>query len=424
MRDNPATQRWPSGSWAHLKHLDKFLLPHQTRAVQLMVEERPGSNGKFVVMDTGTGKTLVALAYAHHWLTIQGGDSFVEQIVWVAPKCTIENLTIQLTQGWYREGVGSMAGLPVHVVPACSAKQGLHIKRHHINIINMDFLRNMVGAYEKFVPKSMVVFDEVDEMYASTLRTSAALEMANLCPNFVAQTATPMRKNEAQLIMWLRLTCPFPVCVTNYMVAAASMVAIQVQLGIEVVEEEVVVNITDEMRVCNKQLYSTNLWSDMAEVAQRGSDTQMVAEAVRHAVLDREQHADGGVLLVAANAKHADELVNRIMQTSGQRAGKMAQLEAGNEYGIIVVTKDAARGYNSAVRMGVMVTGVYPGNAATRYQIRGRLRRIGQKRSQVRYVTVFMEHTILQLLHQRHSSVDGANVSLQQLAEKFNWGEK
>ena len=36
----------------------------------------------------------------------------------------------------------------------------------------------------------------------------------------------------------------------------------------------------------------------------------------------------------------------------------------------------------------------------------GRLRRLGQVRAEVSFTTVVMEHSLLHLLHQRHSSVD------------------
>lgn len=84
------------------------------------------------------------------------------------------------------------------------------------------------------------------------------------------------------------------------------------------------------------------------------------------------------------------------------------------------MTKDKDRGYNSAVRLGAMVTGAYAGNGASRHQIRGRLRRLGQKRSEVQFVTVVMEHSILHVLHQRHSAVDSMNMSLEQLGEMFS----
>jgi hypothetical protein len=67
-----------------------------------------------------------------------------------------------------------------------------------------------------------------------------------------------------------------------------------------------------------------------------------------------------------------------------------------------------------------MVTGAYAGNGASRHQIRGRLRRLGQARKAVRFVTIAMENSILHLLHQRHDAVDSMNISLQQLGDSFS----
>ena len=104
------------------------------------------------------------------------------------------------------------------------------------------------------------------------------------------------------------------------------------------------------------------------------------------------------------------------------RTGDFASLEAPNagEFAVVVVTKQVDRGYNSASRLGAMVTGVYPGNGAARHQMRGRLRRIGQVRSSVRFVTVVMQHSILKLLHERHSAVDSMNITLEQLGQTFS----
>jgi hypothetical protein len=64
-----------------------------------------------------------------------------------------------------------------------------------------------------------------------------------------------------------------------------------------------------------------------------------------------------------------------------------------------------------------MLTGVYASNPSARHQLRGRIRRVGQVRTSVQYITVVPKHTILDLLHQRHNSVDKANESLAELAE-------
>jgi len=116
-------------------------------------------------------------------------------------------------------------------------------------------------------------------------------------------------------------------------------------------------------------------------------------------------------------------LINLIRSAAGHiKTGDFASLESvdASSYGLVVITKDKDRGYNSACRLGVMITGAYAGNGASRHQIRGRLRRLGQKRSVVKFVTFVMENSLLHLLHLRHNAVDSMNISLEQLGQSFS----
>merc|ERR1719183_213640 len=111
-----------------------------------------------------------------------------------------------------------------------------------VNVIHADHLRTAIarGLAEQ-APSSFIVFDEVDEMYAATLRTSAARRLCQLCAKFVAQTATPLRRNESQLLAWLSDTCGFPVTHGNWLVAASGMISMQLELGISPIEDVVLV---------------------------------------------------------------------------------------------------------------------------------------------------------------------------------------
>eukprot|EP01052_Picozoa_sp_SAG31_P035919 SAG31_NODE_4402_length_3267_cov_1.552715_2_plen_140_part_00 len=138
----------------------------------------------------------------------------------------------------------------------------------------------------------------------------------------------------------------------------------------------------------------------MAQEVQAATDKSMVKEACRLAKVDRELYPDGGVLLVADSLAHADTLLD-LCAVQGVRAGGFSTLETVDAatYAVVVVPKDKDRGYNSAVRLGHMITGVYAGNEASRHQMRGRLRRLGQKRPTVSFTTCVMENSILHLLH-------------------------
>ena len=161
----------------------------------------------------------------------------------------------------------------------------------------------------------------------------------------------------------------------------------------------------DAVRSGCRELLNSRSWLEMARLVQKHTDAAMVKTAVELARQDRAAHGAGGVLLVADNLRHADRLIQ--LCSPQIRTGEFDSLEAPDAatFGIVCVTKDKDRGYNSACRLGAMVTGAYAGNGASRHQIRGRLRRLGQVRPSVRFVTVVMTNSLLHLLHLRHDSV-------------------
>eukprot|EP00746_Dinoflagellata_sp_MGD_P007999 gnl/MRDRNA2_/MRDRNA2_115939_c0_seq1.p1 gnl/MRDRNA2_/MRDRNA2_115939_c0~~gnl/MRDRNA2_/MRDRNA2_115939_c0_seq1.p1 ORF type:complete len:1300 (-),score=258.95 gnl/MRDRNA2_/MRDRNA2_115939_c0_seq1:153-4052(-) len=404
--------------WKEMVGADSKLMEHQRAAVARMHQrDAEADTGHFLIMDTGMGKTFTSLCYGYRWLCTHG--QMVKRVIWITPAETVNDLIEQLQSTW---------SAPVFRVPRIScakkAKMGetmeLVLKDYHINVIHADHLRTLIdkGLAEE-APFSFLIFDEVDEMYAPTLRTSAARRLCQLCRKFVAQTATPMRKNESQLLAWLSDTCSFPVDSRNMLVAASGMVSIQLELGIVAHEEDVLVPMADAVRSGCHELLQSRSWLKMARLVQEHTDKAMVDKAVELSRKDRASYKNGGVLLIADTAAHAHRLID--MCSSHILTGDFASLEAANasNYGIVVVTKDKDRGYNSAVRLGHMVTGAYAGNGASRHQIRGRLRRLGQVRKAVSFVTVVMEHSLLHLLHQRHSTVDCMNISLEQLGMKF-----
>ena len=177
---------------------------------------------------------------------------------------------------------------------------------------------------------------------------------------------------------------------------------------------------TDAVRQTCRALLGKRQWLAMARAVQAATDGALVRTAVKLSQADRTTHPKGGVLLVADHLAHAEALI-AACSAAGVRTEGFDSLSSAHKdaVGIVVVTKDKDRGYNSAVRLGHLVTGAYAGNSASRHQIRGRLRRLGQVREQVSFTTVVMENSILHLLHQRHSSVDSMNISLEQLGETF-----
>jgi hypothetical protein len=166
----------PAELTAMLAEVEPRLLPHQRQAVAKMeARDAETDMGHMLVMDTGLGKTVTALVYGIRWIRRTGA---AQRILWVTPKGTVENLVAQLKETWR---------VPVHQVPrhsdarklpaGCSTQ--LVVKDHAINVIHADFLKGWINRGLRRVARScLVVFDEVDCMYAATERTSAAREVS------------------------------------------------------------------------------------------------------------------------------------------------------------------------------------------------------------------------------------------------------
>jgi hypothetical protein len=161
-------------------------------------------------------------------------------------------------------------------------------------------------------------------------------------------------------------------------------------------------------------------WVKAAKIARKAAYPLLVQTAIEAAVADRAVYPNGGVLIFADSNEEADLLRDMIATRVGSakvgHRDKTTEMDGTVEF--VVTKKTDVAGYNF-IRMGVVITGVYAGNAADRKQMRGRIKRVGQTRSRVTYITVYTQFSILELLHQRHSSVDMANASLEQLAEVF-----
>ena len=147
----------------------------------------------------------------------------------------------------------------------------------------------------------------------------------------------------------------------------------------------------------------------------------MAAEAVRLADADRAAVPNGGVLVFLENAAEVDEFkaeLTPLLANKDYTVGPREGSENAANVGIVTTVKTDTAGYNF-VRVGAILTGVYAQSAASRHQMRGRIRRVGQTRAVVTYTTVYPIATILELLLKRHSLVDSKNASLEALAKEF-----
>lgn len=387
---------WTSPKWNGSASTMKGALKlHQRDAVADMVErDSRGAPGHFLVMDVGFGKTLTSLYYATQFLWTSNGKQ-VQYILWTTPGHIVESTENQIRSKW---------GAPTNIVSRASG----HLVKYAVNIIDQDYLRVLVGQFVHLAISMFIVFDEVDQLYGNTLRTSAARQLAQLCPKMVCQTATPMTSTkDERLAQWLSSTELYPVTRSNWLVAANGMVSKQIDLGIDVKYHEIFIDLTDNVRQAHLNLKDN--WLEMAKVTQDACNAALVETAIKY--------VKEGVLLVANSEDHAEVLLSALRSRSVAAGGFESLSDPSKD--IICVTKRQNRGYNEAVRLGVIVTGVYASNAASRHQLTGRLLRMGQKRSAIVHVTLTMKNSILELLHFRHKNVDTMNISLQKLGDMY-----
>ena len=371
------------------------------------------TQGHFVSLDTGLGKSFVGLYYA---LSHAADIGNVARIIWVAPKEVLETIAKEATD-WGIESVLVNRSQP-------------YFQDGTVNLVAMQWFQDgnsrgkLEDALRNAATNALIVFDEVHTMYGAGVRNSTMREAALLSSKFVAMTATPIgRRKDAFAIDWLADSVGFPVSRNNELVAAAMMVAARVSLPIEGVESlaEVIMDPADQMKH-TELLKNGRRWQEASEICRVKTTPFLVRTAVEAAIADRVLFPDGGAMVVLDNDKElaqALEMANQMIKQRGLAwvaKGRTLDTSLDPLVGLIGVTKRDVTGYN-LTRMGAMATGVYASSPASRHQLRGRIRRIGQVRSKVEYITVVPKHTILDLLHQRHNALDKKNESLAELAD-------
>jgi len=370
--------------------------------------------GHFVSLDTGLGKSITAALYMIEYGSKYGSAA---RVVWFTPNNVVETALVELQTTW---------GLGASNVGKVDPKAPMFNKL--INIVPIGKLSVASrGALETALTvaaeTSFVVVDEVHLSYNVSIRTSTIRSVVEACPRFVCMTATPTpARGQVVGEQWIADSVGFPLTKENFLVGAAQMVAAKVELPIESDERILPVTLSAGDAVNHMRfLRDGGQWSEAAAHVRKATFDAMVAKIVELADEDRASNPGGGVLVFMDNEAEAEKM-RAMLATDVVSKDYTVGLRAGNEdntlVGIAVTTKKDTSGYNF-VRMGAIVTGVYAESAASRHQLRGRIRRIGQSRAKVSYWTIYPRNTILSMLFERHNSVDAKNASLEQLATEF-----
>ena len=391
------------------------------------------TQGQFLSLEVGLGKTVTGMLYALEYLASTPNHG-IKRIVWVT-KRKIVDTTVGELKRWVQAPVVGVKKLE-STEEVDRFGVGYNGEDVPLTVLAVEPLSASPVTGPLFADRlldlaktTFFIVDEVHLYYNLSDWSSRLLQAVSACPKFLVMTATPAASTRQLLAReWLRRCVNFPVaCPDDVLVAGATFISGRYDLGIEPVEETRHVTLTEAAYNAHSEALSvTGGWGRAARVVRNAIEDALATAAIEEAIVDRRTNDNGGgVLVVADNQDEALSLQNKMTAL----AGPLFRVELRDTtldstqptdpaVGIVVVTKDDVTGYNLQ-RLGAILTGVYAGNAAQRHQLRGRIRRLGQRRKEVKYITLIGRNTILDLLYERHKSTDAQGATLEQMAELF-----
>lgn len=420
-------------AWRSISFSDqtRTLWPHQQEMVEDMIKNKMnGDKGNFIWANVGLGKTASVLTYLQY---LKEHDKLPPYIVYTLPQSAIKSIIQEI----------KYFDIPVNlIIPLkdigrhASKYSGLRISQdctpraQTINLIEHDHLRRCTDTLLSYASKTFFIVDEVHKTLNDTLRTSVALEIAHLSKEFIVLTGTPVIDNDThKLIGWLEQVVPFEVNRKNFWAAANAMVAKTVNTGIKVNDEDVVAEFSKSEEISYRKLVPPSLggfntnpryedWLKATNICYQACDREMIRLTV--------DFLDRGVMLVAKDTKHQEVLYNMlrtkvsskdifVMKSADSIFLTEDAVASGKVHGykVVIVPHRKAEGY-TLTYLSVMISSVYPGNNATREQLRGRINRISQRRDEVLYRTV---HTgLLTSIMHNHNSAKNLSIALKGLA--------
>ena len=351
----------------------------------------------------------------------------IERVIWITKKDIVSTTSRELAS-WGQQ--------PVYGYTDLKPYQLLTFGRGDpILVLSIELLSGKPKISEPLAEKlielaktTLFIIDEVHQYYGLSERASRLVQAVSASPKFLAMTATPAATTRQLLAReWFKRCTNFPVNTQDdILVAGAMFISGRHDLKIVSTEEEVFVRLDEQFQQAHEQaIAETGGWNRAARIVRAAIEDKMAEVSVELAREDRMFHPGGGVLVVADNSAEAASIIEKMQALVGGEFRVELREKTLNttqpldsNVGIIVVTSKDTTGYNLQ-RLGAIVTGVYAGNAAQRHQLRGRIRRLGQKRRRVKYVTIIGENSILSLLHTRHQSTDAQGATLEQMAAIF-----
>jgi hypothetical protein len=422
--------------WSKVKFNDtkRAMRRHQKEMVKDMIKNKEaGDKGNFLWATVGLGKTMAVLSYMKY---LKERNQLPPYILYTLPQSAIKSIIQEIK--YFDIPINLIIPLKDNRKHAAKytdirVSQSCVPRLHTINLIEHDHLRRCTDILLEYAPKSFFVVDEVHKTLNDTLRTSVALEIAHLSRDFVVLTGTPVIDNDThKLIGWLEQVVPFEVNRKNFWVAANAMIAKTINTGIEVNDSDVVASFSSGEEKAYNLLVPSALggsnsnpssedWIEASSICYRACDREMIKLTLR--LLGKR-----GVMLVAKDSKHQERLYNMLiksiepadifMMKSGDSIFLTDESVAQGKvhgYKVVIVPQRKAEGY-TLTYLSAMVTSVYPGNNATREQLRGRINRLSQKRKEVLYITVHAG--LLTSILWNHNAAKNLSIALKGLAQQ------
>jgi hypothetical protein len=387
------------------------LYEHQKDSVEELMSRRDRGLRKHIIwIEVGKGKTSICIEYMRR-------IKMPKYCVYTLPNTSIDNIVKEF----------ALYGIQ------CNLLSGLKDSRNYtplegvVNLLPHDHARTerISSFLREHSSDIFLVVDELHKALAKTKRTSILLEIASTCNECIAMTGTIVKDQEYdELIAWLKLVVEFEVTIKNYQVAIGSLISRSMELPIEEVRTPI------EAEMLDSEGYFSCLPTSMGGTARhidfRGALSYCYDSVNEMIVRIAKYHLDEvgeGVFIVARDKRSQGILAEMLNEYPTHIITKDTPITLGPDYDgplrVVITTQSQCEGY-TLTAFHVMITSVYLSNGATREQVEGRLKRLGQKSTYVQLYTVHCG--ILSNILHRYENVRSIAAALKGLAKEISPG--
>ena len=386
---------------------DRRLLDHQKAAVDKIKSRITNKQrGNLIWITVGLGKTLIVSTIIG-WLIREGNDKtntvhthMPRFCIYALPPSALESVKRELERG----------GLPVNVVRHTYASVATtKFLAYSVNLIVHDQLRLGVTSCRLDMSGCLFILDEMHLALNSTLRTSAALELAKLSWNFIGLTGTLIKDSSTTgLIEWVSQVVEFEVTEANLWVAISALVSQHIKLDFPCkrVFEEIEMTEAESdsyLKYVDPRFGGSATTPDFTTAANVCFD--VVQRGIIALTLRLLATTERPIFVVARNIAMQTVVANALRQAerppgkpplrvfcigTSSISGSIAFTPTDPKmYDVVITTVLYSAGY-TFTQANIMVTAVYFSNQATRDQLDGRIMRVGQTADGV---TIYVLHT-------------------------------